>query len=150
MNEIPGWAKWIARDKNGRLYVYEVKPSKNDEGWFSYIAQGIRGGDCREVADYPIFKNVRWEDEEPTPVNLGIEDAFQFKSSSSIEPTHYKRNGKDLIESWKERMSEDQFRESMKTHIDKYVWRYNKKNGVEDLDKATEFIRRLKEWELEK
>ncbi len=35
----------------------------------------------------------------------------------------------------------------MKSHIDKYVSRYEYKNGLEDLEKAKECINRLIEYE---
>lgn len=163
MSEIPSWANWVARDEDGFLWFYSEKPMKEKEKWIS-----IKNvGNCARVINAePYFKFVKWEDEKPVaivrhkdetkepiePVSLHESGVWHVgtEKTDSIEPTHYKQNNKDLIDSWKERMSEDQFRESMKTHIDKYVWRYNKKNGVEDLDKATEFIRRLKEWELER
>lgn len=70
--------------------------------------------------------------------------------NDSIRPDHYEENGHDLIESWKLRFTEEQFRAVMQTLIDRYVFRYHEKNGIEDLDKATECIRRLKEWEESK
>ena len=54
--------KWIARDKNGCLYVYDTKPYK-DEGYGVFSAKFSSGylfkfNEC--VSDV-LFKNVTWE-----------------------------------------------------------------------------------------
>ena len=52
--------KWIARDQNGRLYVYDTKPYK-DEG-YGYFSTKFGSGYLfnRCVSDV-LFKNVTWE-----------------------------------------------------------------------------------------
>ena len=52
--------KWIARDENGRLYIYDTKPYKNkDYGFFSMkFINGFLFNRC--VSDV-LFKNVTWE-----------------------------------------------------------------------------------------
>ena len=67
----------------------------------------------------------------------------------NIKPSHYRKGEIDLIELWYQTMPFDGFRWAMKSHIDKYIHRYESKGGIEDLDKATYFIKRLKEKELE-
>ncbi|GKT04441.1 DUF3310 domain-containing protein [Furfurilactobacillus entadae] len=65
-----------------------------------------------------------------------------------IEPKYYKgANGKDLIDSYAEQMTPERFRGFMIGNIGKYLTRYLDKNGVEDLDKAMTYIRRLKQFE---
>ena len=60
--------EWMARDKDGELYVYFDKPSKNESG-------GFFGGnkiccDCvSELLDCGLFESVRWEDNEPTRIS---------------------------------------------------------------------------------
>lgn len=52
--------KWIARDKNGCLYVYDTKPYKDEDyGFFSAkFSNGFLFNEC--VSDV-LFKNVTWE-----------------------------------------------------------------------------------------
>ncbi|MGV0167624.1 DUF3310 domain-containing protein [Furfurilactobacillus sp. WILCCON 0119] len=65
-----------------------------------------------------------------------------------IEPSYYKgTNGKDLIDSYAEQMTADEFRGFMKGNVIKYLTRYLDKNGVQDLDKAMTYLQRLKEYE---
>lgn len=64
-----------------------------------------------------------------------------------IEPDYYKNNGKDLIEVFSEQMSQDQFRGFMIGNVIKYLTRYEKKNGIEDLEKAQTYLERLTGFE---
>lgn len=69
--------------------------------------------------------------------------------ADNIKPSHYRKGEVDLIESWYQTMPFDGFRWAMKSHIMKYIYRFEEKNGAEDLDKATYYIERLKEKEME-
>ena len=50
--------KWIARDKNGCLYIYNTKPYKDEECGF--LVQKLTYLFNRCVSDV-LFKNVTWE-----------------------------------------------------------------------------------------
>ena len=55
---------WIARDKEGGLYLYKFQPNKAENYWTGLgIAMPI---------DRFLFPQVKWEDEEPTKVELII------------------------------------------------------------------------------
>ena len=70
--------KYIARDKNGLLYVYVAKPIKNNftAFWYGDNAKSSRINGCFN-ADFPI---VKWEDNEPWLVedllNLEVVDEY--------------------------------------------------------------------------
>lgn len=68
-------------------------------------------------------------------------------SNDNIKPTHYNKGKKDLIEMWYQTMTLEQFRGAMKSNIIKYTMRYENKNQLEDLNKAIEYLKRLKEYE---
>ena len=52
--------KWIARDENGRLYIYNTKPYKDkDYGFFS--TKFINGFLFNKCVSDVLFKNVTWE-----------------------------------------------------------------------------------------
>lgn len=65
-----------------------------------------------------------------------------------IKPDHYK----DLIKKWYEiAPSYEAFAFALYTHIDKYSYRFNKKNGLEDLDKLVEYTKhQYKYYEMER
>lgn len=60
---LPEWAEWVARDKNGKLNVFSLKPYLNTK--YGY-AQGLMGSRSKEIEIY-LFPQVRWGD-EPTKV----------------------------------------------------------------------------------
>ena len=53
---------WIARDENGEIYIYTTEPRKLKRQW-EVIDKGF---------DKNQFQQIKWEDEEPTKVELTI------------------------------------------------------------------------------
>ena len=58
-------------------------------------------------------------------------------------PAHYTQGGIECIDAIKAAMTPEAFRGFLKGNIQKYVWRYEKKNGLEDLKKARWYLDRL-------
>ena len=83
MNEIPSWAKWIARDKDGELYVYEDKPFINKESW-----DNEWGTKCKEIDNCLFLYSVKWTDKEPTPYppQLDIKAGYLNTEKFSLTP----------------------------------------------------------------
>ena len=55
---------WVARDKNGELYLYARKPIKKETFWSS-------DWECEFLPDKNnLFREVHWEDDEPTALIL--------------------------------------------------------------------------------
>lgn len=59
-----------------------------------------------------------------------------------INPTHYKGTI-ECIDAIESTMSKEAYRGYLKGNVLKYMWRYEKKNGVEDLQKAEWYLKRL-------
>ena len=57
LRNLPEKYKWIARDKNGLIFIYEKKPSKYDYSWIGY--------NDKAFPYYHLFQFIKWEDEEP-------------------------------------------------------------------------------------
>ena len=59
---------WVARDKDGSLYMFDVKPSKNNKGiWVSDKQQ------CHSIKlPQTWFNSVKWEDDEPRRLSLAL------------------------------------------------------------------------------
>lgn len=55
-------------------------------------------------------------------------------------PTHYTSGGVECIEAIKASMSREEFAGYCKGNAMKYIWRYDKKNGAEDLRKAEVYL----------
>ena len=56
---------WVARDEDGMLYLYLVKPIKYQSKWMPTSHRFT-------VMDEKSFPKVKWEDEEPTEVIITI------------------------------------------------------------------------------
>lgn len=61
---------------------------------------------------------------------------------SNINPNHYKGEI-ECIDAIKSSMSHQQFIGYLKGNVQKYTWRYDRKNGIEDLKKAQWYLERL-------
>ena len=57
-------------------------------------------------------------------------------------PAHYEGNI-ECIEAIKSSMSNEAFKGYLKGNIQKYVWRFDRKNGKEDLLKAEWYLKKL-------
>ena len=64
-------------------------------------------------------------------------------------PSHYNHGGKETIEVLKDFLTEDEFKGFLKGNVLKYMHRYKFKNGMEDLNKASWYLDKLKETESE-
>ena len=53
---------WIARDRDGSLWLHTNKPNKNMTQW-------AEGDDYFEISS-ELFPEVKWEDEEPIELVL--------------------------------------------------------------------------------
>ena len=63
---------WIARDKNMDLYIFFERPKKDKSFgfWDLENAEGIWG--TNKELNKDLFPQVKWEDGEPTKVELTI------------------------------------------------------------------------------
>ena len=68
-----------------------------------------------------------------------ISDLFP---EDTINPSHYKGEV-ECIDAIKSSLGTKEFKGYLKASIIKYLWRYEKKNGVEDLKKAEWFLTKL-------
>lgn len=58
---------WIAKDEDGEIYAYSLKPEKSDHVWI-YETCG-----CMKIKEEDLpeeLRNISWNDEEPTEVNI--------------------------------------------------------------------------------
>ena len=68
---------------------------------------------------------------------------YEYKDKDNINPDHYKDSEIECIDAIESSMSKEAFKGYLKGNIIKYVWRYEQKNGVEDLKKARWYLARL-------
>lgn len=58
---------YIARDENGKNYIFEAEPRKLDDWWYGCGLSYMRIFD-------ELFQFVQWEDEEPTSIQNVLEN----------------------------------------------------------------------------
>ena len=58
-------------------------------------------------------------------------------------PPHYNSGNIECIDAIQESMSSEAFRGYLKGNIQKYIWRYENKKGVEALKKAQWYLNKL-------
>jgi hypothetical protein len=61
----------------------------------------------------------------------------------AINPLHYKSGQIETIDAIKSAMTHDAFCGYLRGNVLKYVWRYENKNGIEDLRKAQWYLEKL-------
>lgn len=65
------------------------------------------------------------------------------------KPEHYNYSGIECIDAIKASLGPEGFAAYCKGNVEKYVWRYKYKGGIQDLYKATEYLKWLVETEEE-
>ena len=61
---------WVARDKDGMLYLYTAKPKKRSYNWYAPKVGYVK-------LDDSLFPEVKWSDEEPKEIRLSIIDNME-------------------------------------------------------------------------
>jgi hypothetical protein len=73
--------------------------------------------------------------------------------ADAVNPAHYQKGGVECIEAIEASMTTEAFKGFLKGNCIKYLYRYEDKNGLEDLQKAQWYLERLiaiNEYEKEK
>ena len=63
--------------------------------------------------------------------------------ADAINPQHYQKGGVECIDAIEASMTEEAFKGFLKGNCIKYLYRYENKNGAEDLNKAQWYLSRL-------
>ena len=63
--------------------------------------------------------------------------------TDAINPQHYQKGGVECIDAIEASMTEEAFKGFLKGNCIKYLYRYENKNGAEDLKKAQWYLSRL-------
>lgn len=119
----------------------------------------VYGIDCSVGADTRYRKGISYEDQVRglKPVELrSLEDIqgnsmpktikfvpFEDTDNDAINPNHYKSGNMECIDALAETLGSEGIKAFCKGNVIKYLWRYEKKNGVEDLRKAQWYLNKL-------
>jgi hypothetical protein len=75
-------------------------------------------------------------------VQSGYDENMNGKSDP-VNPSHYKQGGKQLWDTMKDLASSEEYIGYLKLNVIKYLHRYKKKNGKEDLKKCQTYLQKL-------
>ena len=112
--------KWIARDKNGRLYIYNTKPYKNEDcGFFNTkFNNGFLFNKC--FSDV-LFKNVTWEN---SPIQFRDDEPLTHKEKEYLKFV-FKPFASNIMYVHKQRMrSDDTEYIAARTYKDSIIFPY--------------------------
>lgn len=72
-----------------------------------------------------------------------IEQVRQESKDNVNHPGHYNKGGVECIDAIEASMTHEAFKGYLKGNVQKYMWRYEQKGGVESLRKAQWYLERL-------
>lgn len=106
--------------------------------------------DIDKVKSSALFGKVLWQrhtqPEELPFVDDGLKDATAFIQSDMDQvnhPSHYTSGSIECIDAIESSMTSEAFAGFLKGNVQKYMWRYENKGGVESLQKAQWYLNRL-------
>ena len=140
--------KWLARDKNGKLWAYENRPEKDkNNGHWSSV-----GFSNHVYIEEPtdVYSDISWEDKEPRLIyRISKEDYDLIENLDNInKPTHYHSGNIDVIKFSEENFSKEEQKGFHRINAIKYITRYDKEgSALSDLNKAKFYIDKLIEME---
>ena len=109
-----------------------------------------REGDIELVVDRDVLmqKVLERNNKQPIQDRLAeeLEKILTDEPHDPIKPSHYRKGEIDLYESWYRTYPFNEFRAGMQMIAERYMKR-DKNDRVEDINKAMETLRRLKEYE---
>lgn len=90
---------------------------------------------CRHTkrVELAFYKEVKTVKENNFPTTETVRDPV-------TRPFHYCSGGIELVDIWRASLSPEELRGFFRGNVLKYVFRYDKKNGVEDLRKAQVYL----------
>lgn len=118
------------------------------------------GIDCNVGADAKYRKGISYEDQvrglkpvesrslediqgNSMPKNIKFVPFEDTEDNDAINPNHYKTGNMECIDALTESLGSEGIKAFCKGNIIKYLWRYEKKNGIEDLRKAQWYLNKL-------
>jgi len=129
--------KWKSDKEDWKLIMYDMWNERNKEN------NDALNKAAKKYKKY-VLKEYYNVDDMKDWWNLDLTEMDKLEDDSKIKPQHYKSNN-DVIQ-----FCLDNKLSFCEANVVKYVVRWKKKNGIEDLKKAIEYINRLIKYEQRK
>lgn len=147
---LPSEYRWAAVDADGSVHCFHEPPIRTNSGEWIYNKYLI----CEDWHDVATnWQNSLIERQEVSnrvEQLRSIEAERQAEKDAVNNPSHYTTGGIECIDAMQAMLSRDEFIGYLRGNVFKYQWRYQHKNGVEDLKKAQWYANRLIELEQSK
>lgn len=78
---------WIARDEDGKLYIYFIHPLKGKRAW-QLLEFHNEGGIGAKRINSDLFPSVKWEDEEPTEAYITLAEPQEQTKQEQSKQEH--------------------------------------------------------------
>jgi len=103
---------------------------------------------CKEITLPELRAMVNHDQNEPflTPectLNNQYAEIEQVRQDMINSPNHYADSEIECIDAMRAMMTHEQFTGYLRGNVFKYLWRYQKKNGAEDLKKSNWHLQKL-------
>lgn len=157
----PEWATVVSKSSLGRLAFEEDSKSVRGNRWM-YLSDKLvlRYETCTGSTFKNIIAQRRKVDDLQSRINdeklahsagyVTWDEFNQTEAKKIIEsfdtvqrPAHYNQSGIECIDAIAASMSAEEFQAYLKGNVQKYLWRYQHKNGLEDVRKAQWYLDRL-------
>ncbi len=150
---LPSVYRWAAVDNRGSAHAFNAKPKpfKSDfRDWDFNNVVTISLGDGYDTTNWQNSLIERQDVSNRVKQLRSIEAERQAEKDAVNNPSHYTTGGIECIDAMQAMLSRDEFIGYLRGNVFKYQWRYQHKNGVEDLKKAQWYANRLIELEQSK
>lgn len=142
----PEWAAQVVKHDNGNGSAYTEKLSPLDSfstgsaGW-KITAQRRKVDNLQSRVNDANLGDALKE----MFIEQGVVDARAYRDDFDTvqRPAHYNQSGIECIDAIAASMTPAEFQAYLKGNVQKYLWRYQHKNGVEDCRKAQWYLDRL-------
>lgn len=145
--EVPDGAEILTVIVGDKVFYKSGRPFQ----WFNEVSK--KWMDCSDLVGADGFESVLWQREKES-LNDKVASAEEFRKHLTADlpefkhdvvnhPSHYTSGDIECIDAIKASMSIEAFAGFLKGNIIKYMWRYEHKNGIEDLKKAQWYQNKL-------
>lgn len=112
---------------------------------FDYMSLAIdKGGSSSFRISNPTVHTIIAERRKVDDLQRRTNDANLQQAFDTVQrPAHYNQSGIECIDAIAASMTPAEFQAYLKGNVQKYLWRYQHKNGVEDCRKAQWYLDRL-------
>lgn len=140
--------KYIGTEKQAEEYSSVLNKDIPVTGQIYFGDKCFGGCTVEEWADDHDWTGVEeWEEVFDHVVKSPVSDNY-YCYNDPVNPQHYKNGEVECIEAIKSAVvGKDGFAGYLTGNLIKYVWRYENKNKVEDLNKASWYLNKLIEHE---